>query len=182
MKSRILIAAALAVLVIPAASLAGAPTGQDRANGARSCRALKALLGETLFGQTYGTVATNRRNAFGRCVSQWAHTEQQSRISARSACNTERSDANFAATHDGKSFAEFYGTGPKHANAFGRCVSSKAKAAVAEARQNTLNAARTCKAERALDAAAFRAKYGKNENDRNAFGKCVSKLSKAPTA
>jgi hypothetical protein len=26
---------------------------------------------------------------------------------------------------------------------------------------------------------AFRAEYGRNANDRNAFGKCVSKLAKA---
>jgi hypothetical protein len=183
MKSRILIAASLAALVIPAASFAEGPTGLDRANGARACAALRTSMGVELFRQTYGTAASNHRNAFGRCVSQWARSEHQSRISARSACNTEQSDANFAASHDGKSFAEFYGTGPKHANAFGRCVSSKAKAASAEARQNTLSAAKQCKTERTdLGLAEFRAKYGKSANDRNAFGKCVSQLAKAPSA
>jgi len=183
MKSRILIAAALAVLVVPAASFAEGPTGQDRENGARTCRALRASMGEDLFKQTYGTVQSNRRNAFGRCVSQWARAEHQNRISARSACRTEQADPNFAAGHDGKSFDEFYGTGPRGANAFGRCVSSKAKAASTEARQNTTSAARQCKAERnELGPAEFRAKYGRNENDRNAFGKCVSQLAKAPSA
>jgi len=179
MKSRILIAAALVLLVVPAASFAGTPNGQDRANGARACRALRDSMGTELFRQTYGTAQSNRRNAFGRCVSQWARSEQHNRISARSACNTERSDPNFAASHDGKTFAEFYGTGPQHKNAFGKCVSSKAKAASQEAQQATTNAARQCKAERALDVPAFRAKYGKNANDRNAFGKCVSQLSKS---
>ena len=93
----------------------------------------------------------------------------------------EQADPNFAASHDGKSFDEVYGTGPQHTNAFGRCVSSKAKAAGEEAQQNTVNAAKSCKAERSLDVAAFRAKYGKNANDRNAFGKCVSQLSKSST-
>ena len=37
------------------------------------------------------------------------------------------------------------------------------------------NAAKQCKAERKADPAAFAAKYGTNENKRNAFGKCVSK-------
>lgn len=178
MKSRILIAAALAVLVVPAASFAGPPNGQDRANGARACRALRALMTPEIFRMTYGTVQSNRQNAFGRCVSMWARSEHQARISARSACNTERSDANFAASHDGKTFAEFYGTGPQHRNAFGRCVSSKAKAASEEAQQNTVNAAKACKAERSLGVAAFRAKYGGN---RNAFGKCVSQHAKDPT-
>lgn len=183
MKSRILMFAALAALVVPAASFADGPTGQDVANGARACSALRTSMGAELFRQTYGTAASNHRNAFGRCVSQWARSEHQSRVSARSACNTERSDPNFAAAHDGKSFAEFYGTGPKGSNAFGRCVSSKAKADSAEARQNTMNAAKQCKAERTqIGAAEFRAKYGKNANDRNAFGKCVSQLAKAPSA
>src|SRR6266550_3188238 len=128
MKSRILILAALAALVVPAASFADGPTGQDVANGARACSALRASMGAELFRQTYGTAASNRRNAFGRCVSQWARSEHQNRVSARSACSTEQSDAEFAASHDGKTFDQFYGTGPKGSNAFGRCVSSKAKA------------------------------------------------------
>jgi hypothetical protein len=180
MKSRIAIAVALAALVIPAASLAGGPTGQDRANAARACSALRASMGVEPFKLAYGTVASNRKNAFGRCVSQWAHAEHQNRLSARTACQAEQNDPNFAASHDGKSFAEFYGLGPSHRNAFGRCVSSKAKAASAEAREATLNAAGECKSERrTLGPAEFRAKYGKNENDRNAFGKCVSQLAKA---
>jgi hypothetical protein len=180
MKSKILIAVSLAALVVPAASLGSGPTGQDRENGARACRALRASLGEDIFRQTYGTAQSQRRNAFGRCVSQWAHNEHQNRTSARSACSTEQADPNFAANHDGMSFAEFYGTGPKHRNAFGKCVSSKAKAASDQQQSNTRNAAKTCKAERAdLGLADFRAKYGKNANDRNAFGKCVSQLAKS---
>ena len=116
----------------------------------------------------------------GRCVSQWTHAAHQNRVSARSACSAEQADPNFAANHDDKSFAEFYGTGPKHRNAFGKCVSSKAKTASDQQKSNTLNAARSCKAERSsMEGPAFRAKYGKNANDRNAFGKCVSQLSKS---
>ncbi len=48
---------------------------------------------------------------------------------------------------------------------------------------NTVNAARQCKAERkSLGALPFRAKYGSTANDRNAFGKCVSKLAKEQPA
>jgi hypothetical protein len=177
---RFLICAVLAALVVPAASFAGGPTAQDRENASRACRALRAQLGLETFRQTYGTVQSNRKNAFGKCVSQWSRAEHQNRVSARSACSAEQADPNFAASHDGKTFDQFYGTGPKHRNAFGKCVSSKAKSASAEARQNTLNAAKQCKAERSeLGPAEFRAKYGKNANDRNAFGKCVSALAKA---
>jgi len=180
MKTKILIAAALAALVVPAASFGSGPTGQDRENGARACRALRTSMGLELFRQTYGTVQSNRMNAFGRCVSQWAHTAHQDRISARAACSAELADPNFAANHNGLSFNDFYGTGPKHRNAFGNCVSSKAKAALQQQQSATQNAARSCKAERVdLGGPAFRAKYGKNANDRNAFGKCVSQLAKS---
>ena len=175
-----LIAGALAALVLPAASFGSGPTGQDRENAARACRALRDSMGVETFRQTYGTVQSKRRNAFGRCVSQWTRTEHQNRVSARAACSAEQADANFAASHDGKSFAEYYGTGANHRNAFGKCVSSKAKAASEEAQANTENAARTCKQERRdLGAAEFRSTYGKNANDRNAFGKCVSQHAKA---
>ena len=172
----------IVALIVPATSLGSGPTGQDRENAARACRDLRASMGLELFRNTYGTPASNRRNAFGKCVSQWARAERQNRISARQACSAEQADANFAATHDGKTFAEYYGTGPNHRNAFGKCVSSKAKASSEEAQNRTVNAARSCKAERAsMGAGPFREKYGKNANDRNAFGKCVSALAKAPT-
>jgi hypothetical protein len=183
MKSRIVIAAALVALVVPAASFADGPTGPDRVNAARTCSALRTSMGSELFKLSYGTVKSNRANAFGRCVSQTARAEHQNRIAARSACLAEQNDPNFAAGHDGKTFAQFYGNGPNGANAVKRCVSSKLKAARSEARSSTMNAARQCKVERlSLGAAPFRAKYGTTENDRNAFGKCVSKLAQERSA
>ena len=180
MKSKFLIAASLAALIVPATSLGSPPSGQDRANGARACRALRASMGVELFRQSYGTAQANRMNAFGRCVSQWTHRAHQLRMQARAACAAEQADASFAESHDGKSFDEFYGTGPQHRQALQNCVASKLQEATSEAQSNTTNAAKECKAERAgMTAAEFRAKYGKNENDRNAFGKCVSQLAKA---
>ena len=47
------------------------------------------------------------------------------------------------------------------------------------------NAAKACKAERGTTAQsieAFKQKYGTNANKANAFGKCVSKLSKQETS
>jgi hypothetical protein len=49
--------------------------------------------------------------------------------------------------------------------------------------QDISNAAKTCKAERSSDPAAFRAKYGTNAGNTsgagaNAFGKCVSTIAK----
>src|SRR6476659_3328633 len=75
---------------------------------------------------------------------------------------------------DPAAFAAKYGTGKKHANAFGNCVSGKAKAAAAQQVQATINASKACWTERKADPAAFKAKYGTNPNKSNAFGKCVS--------
>ena len=82
-------------------------------------------------------------------------------------------------------FKSLYAPGGTGANAMGKCVSKHARAAAA----NRTNAAKTCKADMAIPEAEFRAAhggksfaefYGKNANDRNAYGKCVS--SKATTA
>jgi hypothetical protein len=173
MKSKLFMVVLLVALAVPAVALAATPNGQDRENAARTCKSLRTAMGPTVFGQTYGTAETNRKNAMGRCVSQHARAERTNRQSAQAACDAERKDPNFAASHDGKTFQQFYGN-------FGRCVSSKARAARAEARSDTLSAARSCKGERAeMGIAAFRAKYGRNSSDRNAFGKCVSALAKA---
>jgi hypothetical protein len=179
-KARFMIAALLAALVVPAVSLAvEGPTGQDRENAARACKALRASMGDSIFKQSFGTVQSNRRNAMGRCVSQWTRSERLNRQAAQTACEAEKADPDFGLAHGGKSFDQFYGNGPNGANALKRCISLKTRAAAAEARSDTLSAAKQCKAERAPDAPAFRAKYGKNANDRNAFGKCVSALAKA---
>ena len=84
-----------------------------------------------------------------------------------------------------------YGTNANKANAFGKCVSGKAKAKKEAAAEDAAeeraeeNAAKKCKAERGTTAQsieAFKQKYGTNANKANAFGKCVSKLSKQETS
>jgi hypothetical protein len=102
---------------------------------------------------------------------------------AAKACKAER------ATMGLQAFKEEYGTNANKANAFGKCVSGKAKKNKAEneedeaaddARENA--AAKKCKAEReTMGAEAFKREYGTNVNKANAFGKCVSKLSKKAT-
>ena len=76
-------------------------------------------------------------------------------------------------------------------NGLGKCVAATSKAKhdadeqedeSAEEAKAEDNAAKKCKAERALGADAFKAKYGTNANKANAFGKCVSKLAKAQSS
>ena len=84
-------------------------------------------------------------------------------------------------------FKSLYAPGGSGANAMGKCVSKQAKAASV----HHANAAKTCKAEQALPEADFRAAhggksfaefYGKNKNDKNAYGKCVSAKAQAAHA
>jgi hypothetical protein len=68
-------------------------------------------------------------------------------------------------------FKQTYGTNANKANAWGKCVSGKAKAAAAADQ----NASQACTTEQAKDPAAFAAKYGSGKGSaKNAFGKCVS--------
>lgn len=176
MKLRILTIGLVAAVLLPAAALAEPATPSDKANGARACQALRTSLSEATFKSTYGTNA-DKSNAFGKCVSKWTRAEHQNRHEAETACKAEQADAGFAVAHGGKTFDQFYGVGKKGANALQRCIQAKRQAASVAERQATVNAARSCKAERkTLGSPAFVAKYGTKAN---AFGKCVSKLAQA---
>ncbi|HUG63920.1 MAG TPA: hypothetical protein VMK83_01750 [Gaiellaceae bacterium] len=81
-------------------------------------------------------------------------------------------------------FKAQYGEKP---NAFGKCVAAQEKKAEAaeEAEEARENAAKKCKKERdQLGLVEFKKKYAPagHPNGANAFGKCVSKLSKQATS
>jgi hypothetical protein len=91
-------------------------------------------------------------------------------------CRSERGTT--AATKE--AFAQKYGTAKSHyKNAFGKCVSSRARDEHAERHAAKHNASRDCRDERSADADAFRMKYGTAKSHyKNAFGKCVSQMAK----
>lgn len=66
-------------------------------------------------------------------------------------------------------FKQMYGTNANKANAWGKCVSGKAKTAGAAVQ----DALRQCTTEQAQDAAAFTDKYGKGAG-KNAMRRCIS--------
>ena len=111
---------------------------------------------------------------------------QSAEKNAAKACKAERGTT----AQSIAAFKERYRTNANKANAFGKCVSGKAKAkkeAAEDAAEEKAeeNAAKKCKAERGTTAQsieAFKQKYGTNPNKANAFGKCVSKLSKQETS
>jgi hypothetical protein len=117
------------------------------------------------------------------------HTPASSRASAPSGGNSANSPAaqcRAERTAMGEAnFKSTYGTNRNRSNAFGKCV-SRQSARQAAARES---ASRTCRAERADPNFAtahggktFAQFYGTNANDRNAFGKCVSRQARATTA
>ena len=162
MRRLILLLVTLAV-VLPAAALAGTSSSSARSD----CAKLRASMGTNAFSRAYPT--------FGTCVSRYAPIEQQVTSSAKATCTAQQADPNFAVTHGGKTFDQYYGAGKKQRNAFASCVTIVAKANRQAEQEGRMNPARTCRGIRTqLGTSLFDSSYGKNRNDRNAFGKCVS--------
>ena len=105
-------------------------TAQSTCAAERDDVGFAAAHGGKTFAQFYGTNGNGHGNggggnAFGKCVSAHATESvadvQSALVSAAKSCRAERAGGATA-------FASKYGTGPKRANAFGKCVSAKAKA------------------------------------------------------
>ena len=178
MKHTILSCSVVAALALLPGTAMAKPNSTDKQNAAKECKTLRTGMGVDAFRQLYGSPA-GAKNAFGKCVSKFAREEEQQREEAHSNaakdCKAEREA-------DPALFATTYGDSK---NAFGKCVSQKAKANKEEADEadeqqdeETVNSAKTCRAEQKQDADAFREKYGTGDRKRNAFGKCVSQTSK----
>jgi hypothetical protein len=186
MKRLLIIAGALAAFAVPAGTAAAsAPSKADKREAQKECRAERGTTDATreAFKAKY-------RN-YGACVSQKAHEAKAERKAAKrhaqKDCREERGDT----TESRAAFKAKYGTNANKSNAFGKCVSQKAKAEraaedeqdAADAAERT-NAAEECDAERGdtqESSKAFQDKYGTNGNKRNAFGKCVSQKAKQHT-
>jgi hypothetical protein len=184
MRKTIVGGALACALALPAGAAAeDEPSRSDYRNAAQYCKALKKQSGAQNFRSMFG----GKRSAFGKCVSQTARREaaederqeEQARENAAEQCRAERAA-------DPQAFSEKYGTNPNKRNAFGKCVSQKAREDKQEADEQDeaeeeakLDAAAACKAERRADPDAFAEKYGTNRNKRNAFGKCVSQNARA---
>lgn len=181
MRKTIVGGALACALAFPAGAAAQgeAPSPADFKNASKYCKALKAHAGAENFRNMFG----GKKNAHGKCVSRTAKQNanedaeqaKEARQNAAKQCAEERSAG-------AEAFRERYGTNANGKNAFGKCVSQKARqnkrAADAQDRAEAkakLNAAKQCKAARKADSEAFAAKYGMK---RNAFGKCVSQTAR----
>jgi hypothetical protein len=166
-----------AALVVPTGAVAK-PDKSEKEAAKAECKAER--------GKTSATREAFRTKykGFSDCVRQTAQEEEAENESAHEnaaqECKAERAE-------DRDAFKETYGTNKNGKNAFGKCVSGKAKekeaemdAEDAEDAQEFKNAAKACAAEREeMGEEAFAEEHGTNENGKNAFGKCVSKKVRA---
>lgn len=183
MKRLLIIVGALLMLAVPATAVAAKPTKADKREAQKECRAERGTTDAT-----QEAFKAQYRN-FGACVSRKAHEAKAERKAARTnasrECRTERGDT--AASRE--AFRAKYGTNANGRNAFGKCVSQKAKAKraeqdaedaeKAEARKNAAQECDTERGETQESRKAFADKYGTNGNKRNAFGKCVSQKAQS---
>jgi hypothetical protein len=188
MTKRLLATACLlGCLALPASALAHPPSSNDQRNAAKHCKDMRGTTDASreAFAAQWGTNKT-KSNAFGKCVSSHAKEEHAERHAAkRSAsrdCREERQQ------NGAQQFRLDHGTNKNKSNAFGKCVSKKAKQKKAaldrsDRKQNAefRNAAKACDAERAQSPAAFEANWGGPEgtNRNDAFGKCVSATARS---
>jgi hypothetical protein len=179
MRSILVAVGLAALLVLPAGALAK-PNETEKNAAKRQCKAERGQspAPKEAFKAKY--------HSFDRCARHNAAEEESENEAAHDnaakRCKAERADPGFAAAHGGKTFEEFYGTNKNGKNAYGKCVSNKAKQQKAEMdaedqqdADEFKNAAKKCAAERKeIGVDAFAAEYGTNRNGRNAFGKCVA--------
>jgi len=152
---RFLAVAALGLLAITGvAAAAFADTGSSSSSPAKQCRTeqadpnFAANHGGKTFAQFYGTNG-NTKNAYGKCVSSKERAEsststtssttnstttESSTTTSTTTTSSSHSSTTFAAqcraerTADPAAFKAKYGTNKNKSNAFGKCVSAKAKA------------------------------------------------------
>ena len=133
--------AGLTAAIATAPAGAAKPTTPKVPSAAKQCKTEKAAMGAATFAQTYGTNA-RRANAMGKCVSQRNAATRAARKAAKGdAAKTAKTVKSQVAGDIGAAklckaekqagaaaFAAKYGTNANKSNAFGRCVSQKAKA------------------------------------------------------
>jgi hypothetical protein len=161
------ILAALLALAVPAAALAAdeAPSPVDLAKAA--CKSEKAQMGANTFKATYAAGSVS--GATKMCVAKRDGGAATDLKNAAKECKAERAA-------DAAAFTQKYGTNKNGKNAYGKCVSAKAREKTEQETEARVNGAKTCKKLKVQDKAAFEAAYG---TKKNAFGKCVSKTAKA---
>src|SRR3954454_2918727 len=118
---KLAILGALALMATTPAVAAGSTAKSD---AQKQCRAERTAMGTQTFRDTYGT-NKNKRNAFGKCVS---HRTSQNKATEKAAQKSAAKDCKAERAADPAAFQQKYGKNGNKKNAFGKCVSQKAKA------------------------------------------------------
>jgi len=107
-----------AILVVPA-SAAAKSKDPDKRDAVAQCKSERgrSKASHRAFKAKY--------HSFRRCTRQSIAVAHAVRRTAAKDCKAEVADEEFPATHDDKSFEDFYGTNHNRRNAFGKCVSTK---------------------------------------------------------
>jgi len=148
-------------LAAPAAAVAA-----DDATPAQTCKTEKTGIGTPTFKKTYAARSTAK--AMAACRKRAVEAGGDAAKNAAKECKAERAA-------DPEGFKARYGTHKNARNAYGRCVSSKAKAKTKARTEARVNAAKTCRKAQADDPAAFAKAWG---SGKRAFGTCVSATAK----
>ena len=104
MRRTLAICALVGAVLVPSA-LAADPTPADFKNAAKYCKAVRESKGADAFATQYGK-NTNKKNAYGKCVSATAKAKAEAREDAEAAkavadCKKQKAD-------DAAKFAETY--------------------------------------------------------------------------
>lgn len=164
-RMAIIVSGALSVALVSASlASAGSATSEQHAKNlaAKQCAAEKKA-DKGAFRATYG------KHAMRNCKKGTSDETQSELNNSAQDCKAERAE-------DPAAFQDTYGSEQSQGrNAFGKCVSTKARDEVEQDVTTFDNAAKECKAEREADADAFRETYGSEQSKgKNALGKCVS--------
>ncbi len=153
--------ASVSALMLTASFASAKPAHPEGAAdaAAQQCAALKQA-DKAAFKSLYG------KGGMSKCIKAQTKTSTAEYKNAAKECKAEQAA-------DPVGFEATYGD-PYSSNAFGQCVSTKAKADDTADAEEFGNAAKECKAERAADPDAFVTTYGTGKKGRNALGKCVS--------
>lgn len=180
-------------LVFAPSALAQTPSTNANQNAmVKTCKNLKAQMGKRNFNRTFAPRTWAARAALRNCARKEAAAVQQARMNAAHACRA------WAAGEDEAGFEEVFGTGTAFETMFtgpsahGKCVSTYVRIQNRERRANLVNAAKTCAPGRrdgtlVLEVLAGTLKEGQTftqafSDRRNAYGKCVSFVSKVLAA
>jgi hypothetical protein len=112
MRRLLLVAVLVAAVVVPSA-LAADPNPADYKNAAKYCMAVREAKGAEAFATVYGT-NTNKKNAFGKCVSKAASVKAEKR-KGKTEGNAANAECKKQQHADAAKFAQDYKN-------FGQCM------------------------------------------------------------